>query len=90
MPEDTQTLERIRDFVFTNFPLARERRLDDDDSLLDGGIVDSMGVLDIVSFIEHEFEVELADEDLVADSFETIAGIASVVQDRRCLETNDR
>ena len=89
MNDDARVIRQIRDFIFENFPLARERQLGDRDSLLDGGIVDSMGVLDIVGFVEAEFDVELSDEDLVADAFETIAGIAAVVQQRRALETHE-
>ena len=88
MSDDATIIERIRDFVMSNFPLAKERALSDDDSLLDGGIVDSLGVLDIVTFLEGEFDIEMSDEDLVADSFETVGGIAAVVQQKKQAQTN--
>lgn len=84
MSEDDQTLATIRDFIRTNFPLVRERNLTDDDSLLEGAIVDSLGVLDIVSFLEAKFSIEISDEDLVADSFETINSITILVQQKMC------
>ena len=88
MSEDAKIIEQIRDFIMNNFPLAKERALSDDDSLLDGAIVDSLGVLDIVTFLENEFEIEMSDEDLVADAFETISGIAALVQQKKHAESN--
>ena len=81
---DSSTLSRIRDFITTSFPLAKERNLGDEDSLLESAIVDSMGVLDIVTFLASEFDIELSDEDLVADAFETIKGIAALVEQKKC------
>lgn len=81
---DTDTLTLIREFIESNFPLAKERSLKDEDSLLESAIVDSMGVLDIVTFVEEKFGIELTDDDLVADSFESIAGIAALVKERMC------
>ena len=88
MSDDAKIIEQIRDFIMSNFPLAKERGLSDEDSLLDGAIVDSLGVLDIVTFLENEFEIEMSDEDLVADAFETIAGIAALVQQKKHAESN--
>ena len=73
---------RIRTFVETKFPLARSRKISNDYPLLETGIVDSLGVLDLVSFIEEEFHITVADDDLVPDNFQSIARIASFVSER--------
>ena len=57
--------DRVRQFILTNFSAARElSNLDDDTSLIDGGIIDSMGILELVNFIENEFgiAIQLPDE----------------------------
>ena len=72
---------RIRQFIIEQFPLARKQSIIEDDSpLLDSGIIDSLGVLDLVSFIEKEFEITISDEDLMADNFESIASLAAFIQ----------
>lgn len=72
---------QIRQFVEKNFPLARQQaNLLDTDSLFNSGIVDSLGVLDLVTFIEDEFGVIVADEDLLAENFETIEQMEAFVQ----------
>ena len=70
---------RIRAWVLDNFPLARERGLDDADSLLDSGIVDSLGTLELISFLEREFDLVIDDEDMLADHFESIKSLTAFV-----------
>jgi acyl carrier protein len=74
--------ERIRSFILDHFPAARQRSLLDEDSLLESGVVDSLGVLEVVEFLESEFQITLSDDDLLAEHFETIASLADFVQAR--------
>jgi acyl carrier protein len=75
--------QTIRQFISRQFSQSRARALSDDDALLESGIVDSMGVLDIVSFIESEFSIVVADEDLVQEHFGSIARIAAYVETKQ-------
>jgi acyl carrier protein len=73
------TAERIRSFVLESFPLARKRGLKDGDALLESGILDSMGVLDIVSYVEKEFAIGITDDELVPDNFQSIDRIVAFI-----------
>lgn len=73
---------KIRGFVVENFPAARKRNLADDVSLLESGIVDSIGILEIVAFIEKNFQVTIADDDLTPENFNSIEAIAAFLQTR--------
>jgi acyl carrier protein len=77
------TESRIREFILGKFPLAKKRAITDDDPLLRTGILDSLGILEVVSFLEGEFAITVADEELVPESFETIATIARFVDEKR-------
>ena len=77
---------RIREFVLTKFPLAKKRALGDGDPLLSHGILDSLGILEVVAFVEREFGIAVADEDLVPESFESIASIARFVEEKRACD----
>lgn len=74
------TQSRIREFVLNQFPLAKKRGIGDQDPLLGNGILDSLGILEVVAFVEREFEIVVADEDLEPESFESISSIARFVE----------
>ena len=81
LPDDVRT--RIRDFVYRNFPLARKRNVKDGDHLLETGIVDSLGVLDLVGFLEEDFGISVGDEELIPENFRDIDRLASFIQRKR-------
>lgn len=74
--------KNIKDFIMKNFPLARNRNINEADPLLESGILDSLGILEIVTYIENEFQIVLNDEDLVPENFQSIACIVSFVQSK--------
>jgi acyl carrier protein len=77
---DQTTHERIRSFIQQTFPAARKSTINDESPLLDSGIVDSLGTLDVVAFMERAFGIEVADDDLVPENFASISALASFVQ----------
>ena len=64
--------EKLKTFIVEKFPVARNREIRSDDHLLERGILDSMGVLDVVGFIESEFQITVVDEDLSPENFQSI------------------
>ena len=74
-----QIRERIREFIISNFFVANAPELSDTASLLDAGIVDSTGVLEVVSFLEQEFDIEVADRELLPENLDSIGSIAQFV-----------
>jgi acyl carrier protein len=50
------------------------------DSLLDSGTIESLGILQLVSFCEANFEVEIPDNDVIPHNFETVEALASMVE----------
>lgn len=83
-PGEIQT--EIRDFIIKQFPAARARDVSEQDSLLDGGIVDSLGILEIVTFMEERFQILLTDDELVSDHFGSISSLADLVGQKLGLE----
>lgn len=78
---EAQTIKsRIMHFIFDKFPVARKRQLGEDTSLLEAGIVDSIGILEIVAFIEQTFSITVSDDDLIPENFGSISGMAAFVQ----------
>ena len=82
MTQPTHIAERIREFIVERFPLAKRRTIGNDDSLLDGGVIDSLSVLEIVTFIETDLGVTLADDEMTSENFESISALADLVHAR--------
>jgi acyl carrier protein len=80
MVEAGTTKSKITNFILEKFPGARKRQLGDDTQLLEAGIVDSIGVLEIVAFIEQNFAIAVADDDLLPENFGSITCIARFVE----------
>lgn len=83
MTPGSELTAKIRDFVLAKFPLAKSRNIGDSDDLLDSGIVDSLGILDVVAMLESELSVTLQDEDLVPENFRSIRQIAEFAAKRK-------
>jgi acyl carrier protein len=73
----------IRWFIVHNFYLANPASLSDEVSLLESGIVDSTGVLEVVGFLEHDLGIRVADEELVPENLDSISRIAAYVDRKR-------
>jgi len=71
---------QIRQFIFKSFPLARKRNISDTSALLESGVLDSLGVLDVVAFLEQTYAITMADEELVPTNFQSIEQIAYFVR----------
>jgi len=79
--------DKIRDFVLGHFPLAQQRRIADDASLIEQGIIDSLGILEVVTFIESEFGLTLSDDEMITENFESIKSLTEFVAARQGVDT---
>lgn len=68
----------LGDFMFTD----DESKLRDTDSFLEEGIVDSTGVLELVMFVEEKFGIEVDDEDIVPENFDSVEQLAHYVRQK--------
>lgn len=75
--------EQVRAYVTKRFPAVRERGLGDEDSLLDSGAIDSLGILDLATFISGDLGIELGDDDLTPENFDTISSLVSFLAQKR-------
>lgn len=70
--------ERVRQYITANFVFG-SHVVSTDESLLDRGLIDSTGVMELVSFIETEFSVSVSDQDLVPENLDSIAAITAFI-----------
>lgn len=75
--EKARVSAEIRRFIADRFLFGDDRKLGDDDSLLEAGIVDSTGVLELINHLEERYGIKVSDDELVPENLDTIAGIAA-------------
>jgi acyl carrier protein len=82
-----EVLDRVRAFVRQTFMYAQpDAPLADDVLLLQRGVIDSMGVVELIEFIQSEFGIKVPDEDITEDHLGSLGAIADYVTSRRKVE----
>lgn len=84
MANDKQTIERdLRQFLADNFILDDGGAgIGMDESLTESGVLDSMGVLELITFLEERFGFSVPDEDTLPENLDSIARLVSYVERR--------
>ena len=80
---DVDIAGRVRRYIVQNFYVADAEALGDRSSLLDLGIIDSTGVLELIGFIEKEFGVHVEDDEMVPETLDSIAQVAAYVSRKK-------
>jgi acyl carrier protein len=71
--------EKLRKFIEANFYVPEGEPLPDRGSLLDHGVVDSTGVLELIVFLQDEFKIEVTDDEMVPANLDSIANLEAYV-----------
>jgi acyl carrier protein len=72
--------QQIRQFIIENFLFGNAGNLTDDTSFLEEGIIDSTGVLELVTFLEETLSIKVDDEDLTPENLDSINNVVRFVQ----------
>ncbi|MCO5732570.1 acyl carrier protein [Rhizobium sp. SSA_523] len=67
----------LRGFIAENFLFRSDADIDDSQSLLDSGVMDSTGVLELIAFLEAEYGIAVADHEIVPDNLDSVQRIAT-------------
>jgi acyl carrier protein len=70
----------IKNFVIENFLFGNSEGLNDHTSFLEGGIIDSTGVLELVTYLEEKFSIKVEDEELIPENLDSINKIAAYLE----------
>ncbi len=81
---EMSTEDRLRAFITTELHWrGAGRQLTDDRPLIADGIVDSLGLFELVAFVEQQLGVEVDDHELLPENFATISAISQFVEAKR-------
>jgi acyl carrier protein len=70
--------QEIRNFILKNYWFNEQVRLNDDDSFMELGIIDSTGILELVSFLQETYSIEI-DEELSPENLDSISRVTDFV-----------
>lgn len=76
--------QKLRAFINENFLFGQGTDdLSDTDSLIDGGVIDSTGILQLVAFVEQEFGIHVQDDEFIPQNLDSVAMISAFVESKR-------
>ena len=74
----------IRDYILAELVKDKSQAsVGDTDSLIENGIVDSLGIMKLIGFLEDKISIQISDDELVPENFSTINSIAALVQKKK-------
>ena len=71
--------QTVREYIGTNFIVSDLDSLTDGDSLLSRGILDSTGFIELVSFLEETYHIQIADQEMVPENLDSLGNIEAYV-----------
>ena len=65
----------VREFIAENFLFRADAQVSNNQSLLESGVIDSTGVLEVIAFLEQTFGISIADDEIVPENLDSIASM---------------
>lgn len=73
---------KIKEFLQENYIFDSENGLDDDDSLLENGIIDSTGVLELILFLEENLQIKVNDDEILPENLDSVNNICNFAKNK--------
>ncbi len=70
----------IQQFIIEQFLFGEDDQLKEDTSFLDSGLIDSTGILELVSFLEERFKIKVEDEELIPENLDSIKNVTTYLE----------
>jgi len=75
--------QQVRQFILDNFMMGSKAEVPDDASFMDRHIIDSTGFLELISFVEQSFDIQISDDEMVPENLDSLNNIERFVQKKR-------
>ncbi len=83
-------IEKTRCFVVDNFLFGDDDGFSDDTSLMEAGIIDSTGILELIGFLEDAYAIEIEDSEIIPQNMDNLLAIAGFLSRRLDPDTTGR
>ena len=75
MSNETNIITNVKEFIIGNFLFGDDSMLPEDSSFLEAGIIDSTGILELVTFLEEKFFIKIEDDELIPENLDSLTNI---------------
>jgi acyl carrier protein len=76
--------QQVRSYILENFLFTNDAAaLVNGDSFLEKGIIDSTGVLEMIYFLEEQFEIKVADQEMIPENLDSVDNIVRYVSNKQ-------
>ena len=72
--------DELRAFIVTNFLFGEDQGLDNDTSFMQSGIIDSTGILELVTHLEQTYGIKIQDDELVPENLDSLNHLSQFLQ----------
>jgi len=76
-------VDEVREFIVENFLFGRGETLDEDRSFFKSGVIDSTGVIELVTFLEERYKITIEDEELIPENLDSLGKVSRFLE-RKC------
>jgi acyl carrier protein len=82
--------EQVREFIVKNFLFGDSGKIENSTSLLNAGIIDSTGILEIVQFLEETYKIIVNDDELLPENLDSVDAIAGYLKKKTEVRSQNR
>ncbi len=80
-------IETVHEFIVENFLFGDGEQLTNEISFLDSGIIDSTGILELITFLEETYNIKIEDDELIPENLDSLNNVAKFLgQKNSCAE----
>lgn len=73
--------EAVRNYILENYLFSDDpAALHDDESFMEKGIVDSTGMMEVINFLEEEFDIAVQDDEMIPENLDSVSAIVAYVE----------
>ena len=85
MSEEEILVKRVREYVVENFLLGEEEdEFSNEQSFLESGLIDSTGILEMITFLEETYQIDIEDEEMIPDNLDSVERVVRFVASKKC------
>lgn len=81
--ETKELMRTIRNFIYDTYVFDEETIIKDDESLMDTGLIDSTGVLELTQWLESTFDITISDEDIRPSNLDSVEKISEFITKKK-------
>ena len=75
--------DKVRNYILENYLFTEDQsELNNEDSFLEKGIIDSTGILEVIFFLEEEFEIKVDDEEMIPENLDSVNNIVKYINSK--------